>query len=156
VQRKRIKRELAALGHPDHIPTDELRNRVRMYAFNKIEHDTIARVLDIDVGVLRYFYWRELSLTDVEVVARATQNVLELAMQRTDLGVALKANELVLKTRSALWREPRAAEPPVSDDMAGVRVERLTLEQVERALARIGSEALREGEPDLPGEGEPG
>jgi hypothetical protein len=155
MRRKRIKRELAALGHPDHIPTDELRMQVRMYAFNKIEHGTIARVLDIPVGVLEYFYWRELSLTEVEVIARATQNVLELASQRTDLGVALKANEQLLRTRSPHWREPRAAEPPPTDDLQNLRVERLTLAQVERALARLGATTVGAGEGDPPLADEP-
>jgi hypothetical protein len=152
---KKTRRELAALGFPEHIPTDALRNQVRMYAFNKVEHETIARVLDIDVGVLRYFYWRELSLTDVEIIARATQNILELAMQRDDRGVALKANELILKSRSSHWREPRAAEPPIADDMNLSKVERLTIEQVERALARIGSRVTAPSPEDIPGESEP-
>lgn len=148
MRRRRIRRELAALGHPDHIPTDALRMQVRMYAFNKIEHGTIARVLDIPVGVLEYFYWRELSLTEVEVIARATQNVLELASQRTDLGVALKANEGILRSRSPHWREPRAADPAPAEDLQNVRVERLTLAQVERALARLGATTVDAGEGD--------
>lgn len=137
MRRKRIRQELAALGYEDHIPTPESRNRVRMYVINKVDPETIARVLDITVGVLRYFYWRELSQTDIEAQARMAQNILELATQRSDLTVALRASEFFLKAHSPTWREPRAVDP--SQHNVGQRVERLTLEQVEQALARLGT-----------------
>jgi hypothetical protein len=149
VRRKRIKQELAALGFSkceDHIPTDEYRNRVRMYVINKVEHEVIARVLDIPVGVLRYFYWRELSNTDVEAQARMAQNILELATQRNDLGVALRASEFFLKAHSSTWREPRPVDPDRQGEV--LRVGRLTLEQVEQALARIGATTVDAGAGD--------
>ena len=146
MRRKRIKQELAALGYEDHIPTDEYRNRVRMYVINKVEHEVIARVLDIPVGVLRYFYWRELSNTDVEAQARMAQNILELATQRNDLGVALRASEFFLKAHSSTWREPRPVDPDRQGEV--LRVGRLSLEQVEQALARLGATTVDAGAGD--------
>jgi hypothetical protein len=153
MRRRRIRQELAALGYEDHIPTDELRNRVRLYVINKVEHEVIARVLDISVGVLRYFYWRELSNTDVEAQARMAQNVLELATQRNDLGVALRASEFFLKAHSPTWREPRAVDPDRQGEV--LRVGRLSLEQVEAALARLGATTVAAGAGDPDGPAEP-
>lgn len=155
MRRRRILRELAALGYPEHIPDDATRARVRAHAMNRTPHETIAECLEIPVGVLRYYYNRELSLTDAEVLAGATLNMLELATQRKDLGVALRANETILRTRSPVWREPKAVEPAAIDDLVGVNIDRMTLEQVETALARIRGTAARAGADDPAHEGDP-
>jgi hypothetical protein len=153
-----IRRELAALGHPPHEPTDALRAQVRILTFNKVSAEAIALVLNIDLGVLRYWYSRELALSETEILAQAAANVLSLASQRTDLGVALRANELLLKTRSATWREPRPAEPERAMD--AVPAGTLSLKQVEAELARLDAPRSANGtaaprEDPVPGQGKP-
>jgi hypothetical protein len=137
MRRRKIRRELAALGHKPHTPNDQTRAKVRILAFNKTPPEVIANYLSIHVDVLRYWYSRELDLTETEVLAMAAENVLALASQRGDLGVSLRANELVLRTRSRHWREPKAEEPPIAALAETKRPDRLTLEEVEAELARI-------------------
>jgi hypothetical protein len=137
MRRRTIRRELAALGYNPHTPSDRTRRTVQLMAFNKYPHEMIARYLGIEQTVLRYWYMHELDMTEAEVVAHATENIFRLADQREDDGIALRANELILRTRSPHWREPKASEPekPVED----LPVETLTLDQVEKELARIDS-----------------
>jgi len=135
MRRKRIRRELIALGFPPHNPTDATRATVRLHAFNRIPEQTIADILGVDLTVLRYWYGRELGYSEAEILATAAANMLELASQRVDLGVALRANEALLKTRLPAWREPKAAEAEKPDDSRPAIV--LTLKEVERELARL-------------------
>lgn len=136
MRRRKIRRELAALGHERHHPTPTTRAKVRILAFNKNTHETIAAYLSIDVTVLRYWYADELNLSEMEVLAIAAENVIALANQKNDLGVALRANEMMLRARSAAWREPKAADPP-APPVEDIPVQSLTLDQVEKELARL-------------------
>jgi predicted metal-dependent hydrolase len=124
-------RELVALGCPPFTPTEEQREQVRVLAFNGVEHDRIAAILEIRPIELTYHFRRELDLSEDVILAIAAQAVRDLARQRADLGVALRANELMLKTRSARWREPKI------EAAANVRPEEMDLVQVEAAIARL-------------------
>ena len=123
---------LAALGYPDFEATDEQRRMVRILAFNQTPEDRIAEALNIPVQVLRYVFRREMDYATDEVCAIAAQNILELAAQRKDLGVALRANELLVRTRLRCWREPKE-----SDDLPPARIEGMTLAEVEAEIERI-------------------
>jgi hypothetical protein len=81
---------------------------------------------------LAYWFSRELNLSEDFVLAKATAAIFDLANQRNDLGVAFRANELMLKTRSSRWREPRAVEAE-----AAKPVESMSLIEVDRALAEL-------------------
>ncbi len=152
-------RQLAALGYLPHKPTESTRAQVRVLVINHTPFSMICRIMVLEPEVLRYHYWRELDLAEEELKAMAAANMLALANQRADLGVAMRANELILKSRSAVWREPKQAPP--EDVAKPTRVRNMTLEQVESELARIGSEtdvppgAAATGEKHPVGEGEP-
>jgi hypothetical protein len=137
-------RKLVALGYPQFEPTDEQRKMVRILAFNQTPEDRIAEALNIPVPVLRYCFRREMNYATDEVCAIAAQNILELAAQRKDLGVALRANELLVKTRLRSWREPNA-----SDDTPPPRIANMTLQEVEAEIERI----KRRGDASAAGEG---
>jgi hypothetical protein len=124
-------RELVALDCPPFEPTEDQREMVRVLAFNGVEHDRIAAVLEIRPIELAYHFRRELDLSEDIILAIATQAVRELAKQRTDLGVAFRANELMLRTRSPRWREPKV------EAAVNVRPEDMDLAQVEAAIARL-------------------
>ena len=134
----RLRRELDALVGDVHEPTAALRTKVRLFAFNQTPVHTIARILDIPVMVLRYHYWRELEMTEHEVLAMCAGNLFALANQTQDLGVSLRANLSILSARSAVWREPKAVDP--EGTTPALRADRLTLEQVEAELARLDME----------------
>lgn len=137
-RRKRLSgKELEALSLNQHEPTKLLRDKVRLHAYNRVPHEVIARILNISMPALRYWYWEELELTEHEILAMAAQNVMALANQTNDLSVALRANETLLRTRSVHWREPKAADPP-ADALPPAKAEQMTLQQVEAELARIG------------------
>lgn len=149
-RRKRLSNhELALLSLNQHEPTSVTRAKVRAHSFNRVPHEIIARILNISLPALRYWYWSELELTEHEILAIAAQNVMSLANQTLDLGVALRANETLLRTRSIYWREPKAAEPP-ADALPVTKVEQMTLQQVEMELARIGIRAAAAGSADAP------
>lgn len=142
MRRKRIRRELQALGLPPHEPTEETRHQVRLLAFNRTAEPIIAEILGIDVTVLRYWYAKELDHSEIQILAQAAANMIALAGQKADLGVAFRANELILRTRLPAWREPK----PIEADGTGVErpVIGLTLKEVERELARLQRPADRQ------------
>jgi hypothetical protein len=126
-----MRRELVALGHPAFEPSEEQRRLCRVLALNDTPHERIAHILEITLPQLQYFFARELDLSKDAILAIAAQNMLDLSNQRNDLGVALRANELVLKTRSRSWRVP-------SDEaQEGKPVERMSLTEVDEAIARL-------------------
>jgi hypothetical protein len=124
-------RELVALGCPPFTPTEEQREQVRVLAFNGVEADRIAAILEIRPIELVYHFRRELDLAEDVILAVAAQAVRELARQRNDLGVAFRANELMLRSRSAKWREPKV------EAVLNVRPEDMDLVEVEQAIARL-------------------
>jgi hypothetical protein len=135
VRRRRIRRELIALGFPPHTPTDATRATVRIHAFNRMPEQTIADIIGVDLTVLRYWYGRELGFSEAEILATAAANMLELAAQRIDLGVAFRANETLLRTRLPAWREPKPVEAGETGEVKPAV--NLTLKEVERELAKL-------------------
>ena len=121
-------------GHRTFEPTDELRTTVGLLVFNGTPEARIAAGLGLSLDELRYYFADELGYSQDRLLARCTADMIELARQRQDLGVAFRANALMLQTRLKAWREPKpeeAVEPPLA------RVESLTLDEVERELARL-------------------
>ncbi|UZF92687.1 hypothetical protein [Bosea sp. NBC_00550] len=144
-----------ALGPNQHEPTETTRSVVRAHAYNRVPKEIIARILRIGVEALEYHYKEELELTEYQFLALAARNILALANQTDDLGVALRANEMLLRTRSAHWREPKSIEAPTGQ-LPSTKVEHMTLEQVEAELARIGITAAgRRDEPAGPSPADP-
>jgi hypothetical protein len=129
-----MRRQLIALGEHVFEPTDEHRKMVRIMAFNDVPEARIAEYIGVSVLQLQFLFHKELRLSREQILAVAASNMFELASQRVDLGVALRANEAILKTRSPSWREPKSQEPrPPARD----RVQSLTLDEVEAEIARI-------------------
>ena len=149
-----MRRMLVALGHDGFRPTDDQRQYVRVLALNRVPHERIARLLGITMIELQFSFSDELDLAEDEILAVAAANVLELAAQRTDLGVAYRANEMILKTRLAVWREPKQAE-----EQAGTkRISDMSLEEVEREIDRLERAKARTAaaeEDDPPQQGKP-
>lgn len=115
-------------------PSDQQREMVRLLVFNEVPEARIAEIVECSPAELTYHFHRELNLSRDQLVAFFTRNVFELANQRVDLGVALKANELALRSHSKPWREPKdtPAPPPVE-----ARVETLSELEVDREIARL-------------------
>jgi AcrR family transcriptional regulator len=129
-----IRRNLIALGEQPFEPTDEQRATVRIMAFNERPLEDIAAQLDISVTALTWYFRNELRLSKDQVANMATRNLLALANQTEDLGIAYKVNELIARTRIPAWREPKET-PAATNELA--EVDHLTLTEVEARLARI-------------------
>lgn len=132
--RRARKRELMALGAPLYTPTEEQRRQVRMYLFNAVSEKRIAEILDISLDELRYHFRKELNIGTDELMAWSASNIVALAGQREDLGVALKANTLMLQSRKKVWRIPTSE---VDEDTLKKPVDRLSLAETEAEIARI-------------------
>jgi hypothetical protein len=126
-----MERNLAALGYQPFTPTEEQRELCRVLAFNGVAHDRIAEILEMALIELVWHFRRELDLSEDFVLAKATAAMFDLANQRNDLGVAFRANELMLRTRSPRWREPKVVE--ATDSVR--RIEDMDLGQVEAEIA---------------------
>jgi hypothetical protein len=127
-----MRRMLVALGHEPFTPSDEMREMVRLFALNGLPHERIAAHFNLDLVELRWHFHRELELSTDEILAEAARNVLELASQRVDLGVALRANERLLTTRLSSWREPKEEASQLHK-----KVDNMTLEEVEAEIERL-------------------
>ena len=125
---------LAALGKEPFEPSEEQREYVRVLAFNGVPHERIAAILGLDILEVQFHFQKELELSNDILAASCARNMLQLAHQREDLGVAFRANELVLKSRVKAWREPKQAEDP-SEPMA--RISDMGLDEVERRIAEL-------------------
>lgn len=133
---------LAALGKEPFEPTPELRQMVAILVFNGTPESRIAEGLRLDVLELRYWFADELGYAKDRILGKAASAMIELANQRVDLGVAYRANALMLQSRLSVWREPKAedARPPPE-----ARIETLTLAEVERELARLEGRSAEAG-----------
>jgi hypothetical protein len=155
VVRKRTRmRMLAALGKQPFEPTELQREYVRTLAFNDVPHERIAQILELDLIELQFHFQRELELSNDILSASAAKNMLDLAHQREDLGVAFRANELILRSRVKAWREPKQAEDkgePMAriSDMGLDEVER-RIAELERRRARASATDAEEGDPSSP------
>ena len=125
MRRKTIKRHMVALGRRAFEPTEEQRLRVRLWAFNGVPEEEIASGIGVELLELRYWFAKELRYSTTQIMEVVAKNILELASQREDLGVALRANELVARTRSRAWREPKGEEAPLSTNLESVSTEEL-------------------------------
>lgn len=134
MRKRRMMRELAALGHAPFTPSDEMRQMVKILVVNDTPHERIATILEISLIELQYHFAKELELAKDELLAISAARMIELARQKLDLGVAFRANELILKTRSKAWRIP--AEEAVD----GKPIESMSLTEVDQAIERLERE----------------
>lgn len=131
MRKRRVRRELAALGEDPFEPSEEQRSLVRTLALNDTPVERIAYILELSQVQVTYWFARELDLAKDAFITIATDRVIALIKQERDPGVALRASELLLKTRSRSWRVP-------SDEaQEGKPVERMTLTEVDDAIARL-------------------
>lgn len=153
---KAMRRQLVALGCPPYTPTEEQRELVRVLAFNGCDHERIAAILEVRLIELQYHFRRELELSEDYILAVSAQAVRELAAQRNDLGVALRANQLMLQSRSRRWRipteevderKPVEAMSLIEVDRAIAELERRQRDHAEAADAQAPADDL-EGEPE--------
>jgi hypothetical protein len=150
LRKKTVRRYLVASGRQPFEPTDELRKLVSVLVFNGTSEARIAEGLGLDLVELRYYFANELGYSTDRILAGASATIIELSKQRADLGVALKAASLMVQTRLSVWREPRpeAPKPP-----AEARIGSLTLDEVERELARLATGAAAAGAPPADDQG---
>jgi hypothetical protein len=138
MRRCKLRRDLAALGLPKWTPSDETRDLVRVYAYNRTPHERIAHILGIELQELRIHFSKELGYGEEILLAWSAANVMKIASKvDSDPKAALSANMAMLQSRSRHWRIPTSPEAE-----SDVPVERMTLEQTERAIAEL-TERLR-------------
>ena len=89
-----------------YVPSEAHREMVVILKLNDVSHDRIANAIGVSRLTLEYFYAKELDFGVTAIVAHCTKRMLWLANQNADLGVALKANAMVLQPRVKSWREP--------------------------------------------------
>lgn len=99
--------------HNPHVPTDELRTRVKDLAIAGIPVYLIAKVIKIDDETLTKHYEYELSCSQAEAVQRIAK-VLAIQAENGDA----KAQALYLKTQGAKfgWVEKQIVETSVADE----------------------------------------
>ena len=107
-------------GRDPHEPSDDTRRIVVLGMLNGLSLDRTAAILGLTRAALERHYRDEIDDGADLALIEASDNMLWLAGQRADLGVALSANQALLAPRVRSWREP-AAEPATStgniDDM---------------------------------------
>ena len=107
-------------GSAPHTPSAETRRIVVLAMLNGLSLDRTAAILGLSRAALERHYRLEIDDGADRALIEASNNMLWLASQKHDLGVALRANQALLAPRVKTWREP-AAEPATStcniDDM---------------------------------------
>jgi AcrR family transcriptional regulator len=126
------RRTLVALGGRVFTPTDDQRRMVVAMQLNGSALEAMAAALKITTMELRYHFQRELDLGVDVVMAQAAQNIISLANQTEDKGVALRANQAILAPRAKPWREP-----PVEAQVSAGNLDDLTLAEVEAQIERL-------------------
>jgi hypothetical protein len=129
------KRQQIALGLGAYQPTEPHREMVVILKLNGTPHQRIAMALKISLAELEYWYPDELELGEDAVLFAAAKRVLALSAQNVDLGVSLRASQAILQPRLKTWREPKLDPATSAGD-----IDELTLEQVEREIARLERE----------------
>jgi len=148
VRKKRIRRELAALGHEPFEPTDEQRKMVQVYVFNGLEPDRIAQLMGLHLDQLVYHFKDELELSEDQLVGFAAGRMFYLAGQNLDLGVSLRAASHIVQARSRRWRIPK--DEPIDPAEGQKRISKMSLDDVENELADL--EQRRRASVSTPGE----
>jgi cell pole-organizing protein PopZ len=124
--------EVVSYQPPYRPATDGERALVAVLVFNDTPDERIAAILRRTLDDLQYTFARELNFAKDEILAKAAACIIEAAGQKEELGIALRANELILKTHSKAWREPRSEPEPQQK-----RISDMTLADVEAEIARI-------------------
>jgi hypothetical protein len=132
MRQKTIRRMLAVITGEGYSPTEAHRELVVLLKLNDVSHDRIATAVGISRLTLEYYYAKELDLGVTAIIAHCTKRMLWLANQNADLGVALKANAMVLQPRVKAWRD---ASEDVSEGVGDISDK--TLEQVEADIERL-------------------
>jgi hypothetical protein len=129
-----MRRMLTVIHGKRFIPSDQQREMVAILVFNETPIERIAAQVGCSMDELRYLFDRELNLSKDQLLAVFTRNIFDLANQRQDLGVALKASELLVKSRVKAFREPRdePLPPPVLE-----RIDTLNEDEVDREIQRV-------------------
>jgi hypothetical protein len=130
---KTLKRMLVALGHEPFTATDEHRRMVRLFLLNGMSEERIAKHLELSLIELRFHFRKELELSNEQIQAECAANMIALANQTVDLGVSYRANELILKTRLKVWREPKQVE----ESQLHKKIENMSLSELEAELERL-------------------
>lgn len=136
MRKKRIRRELAALGHEPFQPTKEQREMVQVYQWNGVPHDRIAMLLGISLEELLYHFQAELDLGEDQLLGFAASRIFYLAGQNADLGVALRASQHIAQAKSRRWRIPKEA-PDDGSSSGTKRIGKMSLDEVEAELAEM-------------------
>jgi hypothetical protein len=136
-----MRRMLTVIHGNRFVPSEPQREMVTLLVFNETPWERIALQVGCSMDELTYHFDRELNLSKDQLLAIFTRNIFDLANQRDDLGVALRANEMAT-------RQVRAYQPPRQEPIAAPvieRVESLTEDEVDREIKRIlGRQAAAE------------
>lgn len=153
MRKRRMRRELQALGERTFDPTDDQRQWVKVYRFNGLSESRIAALMGISIESLRYHFQREMDYSRDELLGHAAGRMLHLASQNLHLGVAYKANELILQSRLREWRIPKDD----SQDPQDKSLESMSIAELQRELSRVRAlrANARAAAPEDAGEGEP-
>ncbi len=113
-------------GANAHVPTDELRTRVKDLSIAGIPTYLIAKVIKIDPDTLVKYYDYELSCAEPEAVERIAK-VVAVQAENGDS----KAQALYLKTKGAKygWVEKQIVENVASEDTQALKDKIKELEQ---------------------------
>lgn len=149
MRKKRIRRELAALGHEPFTPTKEQRQMVQVYNWNGVPHERIAMLMGISLEELVYHFAAELELGDDQLLGFAASRIFYLAGQNADMGVALRASQHIAQAKSRRWRIPKEA-PDDGSSSGQKRIGSMSLDEVEDELAEM--EQRRRAAASAPGE----
>jgi predicted ArsR family transcriptional regulator len=109
-----------------HVPTDELRARVREMAESGLTQDDIAYEMEIDPKTLRRHYADDLKRSRIRNVQRAGKKLFEMAMEGNTTCLIF-----YLKSQGG-WREKQEIDVNMS---GGVTVEHAVSEDVLNRLA---------------------
>ena len=127
------RRDLTVVPSTPYTPSDEQRKQVRAFVFNGLSEERIAALLGITVDELEYHFPAELEFTEDVWLGFAAERMMFLASQNENLGVAYRATNQLLETRSKRWRVPKEDNP--NDGRRAIN--KMALSDVEQELARM-------------------
>ena len=142
MRRKTLANMLKVIHGQRFDPSPDQREMVTLLVFGESPPERIAEHIGCSMDELRYHFHRELNLSKEQLLACFTKNVFQLANQRDDLGVAMRANEFILRP-TKVFRVPKdEPAPPIAPVE---RIESLTEAEVDREISRLRGLAGRAG-----------
>lgn len=102
-------------GRPPHVPSDPIRNIVRMCKGFGIPQEEIALALDISLGTLKKNYKRELKMGRAQTQMQLVSNLLAMSNKKDAIG--LRATIFALTTQFG-WSQYAGPQLPPPEEEA--------------------------------------